>query len=291
MHIYMTERTHRRHPATESAHAHVPRRRRQLLTRACRKSRGRAGPEVVCLLPAAAATSDLCMCPERHQWQSQRVQGCARTQPTDLWATSECRTHRPASKAPLPVRPSRAPERQSATGGAHGAAAGGQAAPDDLADGPAPFYRRLRRSPPHHVARCTSPCRDVAVSRLRLPPLGGSDGPRGLAAAAALPRARLYGQAARWVRCASCAPLVRRPSRRRCRGRCRNGRVAHGARVPAARRRAPAPAAGHSRRRAPPRSAALRRATFAADALCTQPAARTAALRVRQRSLQRDMIF
>ena len=41
IYIYMTERTHRRHPATESAHAHVPR-RRQLLTRACRKSRGRA---------------------------------------------------------------------------------------------------------------------------------------------------------------------------------------------------------------------------------------------------------
>ncbi len=127
-------------------------------------ARPRAGPEVVCLLPAAAATSDLCMCPERPQWQSQRVQGCARMQPTDLWATSECRTHRPASKAPLPVRPSRAPERQSATGGAHGAAAGGQAAPpDDLAEGPAPFYRRLRRSPPRHVARCTSPCRAVAV--------------------------------------------------------------------------------------------------------------------------------
>ena len=136
-------------------------------------------------------------------------------------------------------------EGATATGGAHGAAAGGQAAPpDDLAQGPAPFYRRLRRSPPHHVARCTSPCRDVAVSRLRLPPLGGSDGPRGLAAAAALPRARLYGQAARWVRFASCAPLVRRPSRRRCRDRCRNRRVA-------ARRRAPAPAAGLSRR-APP---------------------------------------
>ena len=150
------------------------------------------------------------------------------------------------------VRPSRAPERQSATGGAHGAAAGGQAAPpDDLAEGPAPFYRRLHLSPPRHVARV-----HLALPRrrrrLRLPPLGGSDGPRGLAAAAALPRARLYGQAARWVRCASCAPLVRRPSRRRCRGRCRNGRVAHGARVPAARRRAPAPAAGRSRRRAPP---------------------------------------
>ena len=41
IYIYITERTHRRHPATESAHAHVPR-RRQLLTRACRKSRGRA---------------------------------------------------------------------------------------------------------------------------------------------------------------------------------------------------------------------------------------------------------
>ena len=65
-------------------------------------ARPRAGPEAVCLLPAAAATSALCMCPERRQWQSQRVQGCARMQPTDLWATSECRTHRPASKAPLP---------------------------------------------------------------------------------------------------------------------------------------------------------------------------------------------
>ena len=207
-------------------------------------ARPRAGPEAVCLLPAAAATSALCMCPERRQLQSQRVQGWARMQPTDLWATSECRTHRPASKAPLPVRPSRAPERQSATGGAHGAAAGGQAAPpDDLAEGPAPFYRRLHLSPPRHVARV-----HLALPRrrrrLRLPPLGGSDGPRGLAAAAALPRARLYGQAARWVRFASCAPLVRRPSRRRCRDRCRNRRVA-------ARRRAPAPAAGLSRR-APP---------------------------------------
>ena len=135
-------------------------------------------------------------------------------------------------------------EGATATGGAHGAAAGGQAAPpDDLAEGPAPFYRRLHLSPPRHVARV-----HLALPRrrrrLRLPPLGGSDGPRGLAAAAALPRARLYGQAARWVRFASCAPLVRRPSRRRCRDRCRNRRVA-------ARRRAPAPAAGLSRR-APP---------------------------------------
>ena len=55
IYIYMTERTHRRHPATESAHAYVPR-RRQLLTRACRKSRGRAGPEAVFLLPAAGCT-------------------------------------------------------------------------------------------------------------------------------------------------------------------------------------------------------------------------------------------
>ena len=37
-------------------------------------ARPRAGPEAVCLLPAAAATSALCMCPERRQWQSQRVQ-------------------------------------------------------------------------------------------------------------------------------------------------------------------------------------------------------------------------
>ena len=249
-------------------------RRRQLLTRACvqKIARPRAGPEAVCLLPAAAATSALCMCPERRQWQSQQVQGCSRMQPTDLWATSECRTHRPASKAPLPVRPSRAPERQSATGGAHGAAAGGQAAPpDDLAEGPAPFYRRLHLSPPRHVARV-----HLALPRrrrrLRLPPLGGSDGPRGLAAAAALPRARLYGQAARWVRFASCAPLVRRPSRRRCRGRCRNRRVAYGARCSPPR---PAP----PRPQLVARAAALRRAAFAADALCTQPAARTAALR------------
>ena len=62
-------------------------------------ARSRAGPEAVCLLPAAAATSALCMCPERRQWQSKPVQG-ARMQPTDLWATSECRTHGPASKAP-----------------------------------------------------------------------------------------------------------------------------------------------------------------------------------------------
>ena len=54
-------------------------------------ARPRAGPEAVCLLPAAAATSALCMCPERRPWQSQRVQGWARMQPTDLWATSECR--------------------------------------------------------------------------------------------------------------------------------------------------------------------------------------------------------
>ena len=30
-------------------------------------------------------------------------------QPTDLWATSECSTHRPASKAPLPVPPAPVP--------------------------------------------------------------------------------------------------------------------------------------------------------------------------------------
>ena len=82
-------------------------------------ARPRAGPEAVCLLPAAAAPSALRMRPERRQWQSQRVQGCARMQPTDLWATSECSTHRPASKAPLPVPPAPVPcpERQSATGG------------------------------------------------------------------------------------------------------------------------------------------------------------------------------
>ena len=120
-------------------------------------ARPRAGPEAVCLLPAAAATSDLCMCPERHQWQSQRVQGCARMQPTDLWATSECRTHRPASKAPLPVHPSRAPERQSATGGAHGAAAGGQAAPP-AAPRPAAPSPSVATATPGRVGRATRAC-------------------------------------------------------------------------------------------------------------------------------------
>jgi len=135
----------------------------------CRKSRGRARDRkrsASCPRQLHPAPRAMRMRPERRQWQSQRVQGCARMQPTDLWATSECSTHRPASKAPLPVPPAPVPcpERQSATGGAHGAAAGGQAAPpDDLAEGPAPFYRRLRRSPPRHVARCTSPCRAVAV--------------------------------------------------------------------------------------------------------------------------------
>ena len=163
----MTERTHRRHPATESAHAHVPRRRRQLLTRACRKSRGRARDRkrsASCPRQLHPAPRAMRMRPERRQWQSQRVQGCARMQPTDLWATSECRTHRPASKAPLPcarpVPPNVSLRLAAPTERLPG---GRQRHPTTSLRGPASVYRRLRRSPPRHVARCTSPCRAVAV--------------------------------------------------------------------------------------------------------------------------------
>ena len=140
--------------------------------------------------------------PERRQWQSQRVQGWERMQPTDLWATSECRTHGPASKAPLPVRPSRDPERQSATGGAHGAAAGGQAAPDDLAEGPAPFYRRLRRSPPRCTSGYTARQLSGCALRVRTPcappsPLSGPlPGSAGWGPSARAPRRRAPAPAA-----------------------------------------------------------------------------------------------
>ena len=85
---------------------------------------------------------------------------------------------------------------------------GSSVPPDDLAEGPAPFYRRLRRSPPRHVARCTSPCRAVAVG-CNCHPWAGRTGHEGLRLQLRfLERGYTARQLGGWVRFASplCPP-------------------------------------------------------------------------------------
>ena len=169
--------------------------------------------------------------PERRQWQSQRVR---------------------ADAANGPVGNIRVLNTSAGVEGAPAGPACARPVPPNASLRLAAPTERLPGGRQRHPLHLALPRRR---RRLRLPPLGGSDGPRGLAAAAALPRARLYGQAARWVRFASCAPLVRRPSRRRCRGRCRNRRVAHECPLLAA---APPRPRARSWSLAPPRSVAPR---------------------------------
>jgi len=196
-----------RHPATESAHAHVPR-RRQLLTRACRKSRGRARDRkrsascprqlqpapCACAPNAASGSHSGCRagrgCSQRTCGQHQSAEHMGRRR------RRHCRCARPV--------PPNASLLQ--TGGAHGAAAGGQAAPpDDLAEGPAPFYRRLRRSPPRCTSGYTARQLSGCALRVRTPcappsplsgPLPGSAWGRVPALAAAPPRPQLVARAA-----------------------------------------------------------------------------------------------
>ena len=284
MYIYIYDRAYASSSSCDGkrACACAPKKASAADARVQKIARPRAGPEVVCLLPAAAATSDLCMCPERHQWQSQRVQGCARMQPTDLWATSECRTHRPASKAPLPcarpVPPNVSLRLAAPTERLPG---GRQRHPTTSLRGPRPSTdasaaplpttspaapRPAATSPsaatatPGRVGRASDQLRargrggeHALPGRFGNGPdsddgLGGAQGARSSHSAptelpgriAALEEAQLQPQAL--VALAGTLRL-----RTRCSPRARSWSLA-------ARRRAPAPAAGHSRpaRRAPP---------------------------------------
>ena len=187
IYIYMTERTHRRHPATESAHAHVPR-RRQLLTRACRKSRGRARDR-----------KRSASCPRQLQ-----PAPCACAPNAASGSHSGCRAARGCSQR---------------TCGQHQSA-------EHIGRRRRRHCRCARPVPPNASLRLAAPTERLPGGRQRHPTTS-LRGPRPStdASAAPLPAAlpAIRPGSSVGALC-ECAPLVRR--RLRCRGRC--GRIAHG---------------------------------------------------------------